>query len=48
MANRVEMEATLPFYYTVWLRYDVYLVTVVPHVHLFLANIGAQLLQALV
>ena len=48
MANRVAMEATLPFYYTVRLRYYVYLVTAIPLVHLFLANIAAQLSQTLV
>ena len=48
MANRAAMEATLPFYYTVRLRYYVYLVTVIPLVHLFLANIAAQLSQTLV
>ena len=48
MANRVAMEATLPFYQTVQLRYYVYLITVIPLVHLFLANIVAQLSQTLV
>ena len=40
MANHVAMKATLPFYWTVRLRYHVYLVTVIPLVHLFLATLS--------